>query len=126
MASQAAKAVAREVLVSVGKGKRPNITKIAIAKGYSPKTAGAGRVQTTQSYKKEIAPLVQRLEEERDAIVEALKKKRGKAKYRDLIDGLDKVTKNLQLLTGGSTANIAIGVKKMGDDELQKLAEGDG
>lgn len=126
MASQAAKAVAREVLVSVGKGKRPNIKKIAISKGYSPKTAGAGRVQTTQSYKKELAPLITRLEEERDAIVEALKKKRGKAKYRDLIDGLDKVTKNLQLLTGGATQNIAIGVKKMGDDELQKLAEGDG
>lgn len=126
MASQAARAVAREVLETVGKGKRPNVSKIAIKKGYSPKTAYAGRVQTTASYKKEIAPLITRLEEERDAIVEALKKKRGKAKYRDLIDGLDKVTKNLQLLTGGSTANIAIGVKKMGDDELAKLAEGDG
>lgn len=126
MASVAAKEVAREVVGMVGKGKRPNITKIAISKGYSPKSANAGKVQATKTYKAELAPLVTRLEQERDAIVEALKKKRGKAKYRDLIDGLDKVTKNLQLLTGKATANIAIGVKKMGDDELQKLAEGDG
>ena len=126
MASVAAKEVAKEVLGTIGKGKRPNITKIAIKKGYTPKTANSGQVQKTKTYQKELAPLITRLEEERDAIVEALKKKRGKAKYRDLIDGLDKVTKNLQLLTGGSTANIAIGVKKMGDDELAKLAEGDG
>lgn len=124
MGSIAAKEVAREVVGTVGKGKRPNITKIAISKGYSPKTANAGKVQATKTYKAEIAPLVQRLEEERDAIVKALKSKRGKAKYRDLIDGLDKITKNLQLLTGGATSNIAIGVKKLPDDELQRIAEG--
>lgn len=126
MASTAAKEVAKEVLGTIGKGKRPNITKIAIKKGYTPKTANSGQVQKTKSYQAEITPLVQRLEEERDAIMKALKTKRGKAKYRDLIDGLDKITKNLQLLTGGSTANIAIGVKKMDDAALQKLAEGDG
>ena len=124
MASVAAKEVAKEVLGTIGKGKRPNITKIAIKKGYSPKTANSGQVQKTKTYKAELAPLVTRLEQERDAIVEALKKKRGKAKYRDLIDGLDKVTKNLQLLTGGATQNIAIGVKKMNDDELQRIADG--
>lgn len=126
MASAAAKAVAKEVLETLGNGRKPSVTKIAVKHGYTPKTAKSGAIQKTKTYKAELSPLVQRLEEERDAIVTALKKKRGKAKYRDLIDGLDKITKNLQLLTGGSTANIAIGVKKMGDAELERLAQGDG
>lgn len=120
--SDAARAVARDVLESVGKGKIPNKTKIAIKRGYAPTTAGAGRVTQTKTYQREIAPLVQRLEDERNAIVERLKKTRNKAKYRDLIDGLDKITKNIQLLTGGATANVAIGVKKMKDEELEYLA----
>lgn len=126
MASAAAKAVAKEVLETIGKGKKPSVTKIAVRKGYKPSTAKSGQIQKTKSYQAELSPLVSRLEEERDAIVEALKKKRKGAKYRDLIDGLDKITKNLQLLTGGSTANIAIGVKKMNDSELERLAQGDG
>lgn len=126
MASVAAKAVAKEVLETIGKGRKPSVTKIAVKHGYKPSTAKSGQIQQTKTFKKELSPLVQRLEEERDAIVTALKGKRKNAKYRDLIDGLDKITKNLQLLTGGSTANIAIGVKKMSDAELQKLAEGDG
>lgn len=124
MASVAAKAVAQEVVETLGQGKIPNVTKIAERKGYSPRSARSGAIQKTKSYQAELKPLVERLEEERDAIVKALKSKRGKAKYRDLIDGLDKITKNLQLLTGGSTANIAIGVKKLKDSELEALADG--
>lgn len=108
MASIAAKAVAREVLETIGKGKRPNITKIAIKNGYAPSTAGSGLVTKTESYQSEIMPLVTRLELERDAIMERLQKTRGKAKYRDLIDGLDKVTKNIQILTGGATDHVKV------------------
>lgn len=53
-------------------------------------------------------PLVERLENERNAIIARLEKVRSKAKYRDLIDGLDKITKNIQLLTGGSTDNVKV------------------
>lgn len=123
MASEAAKAVAHEVIRQVESGGRPVITKIAPRKGYSPRTAHSGKIQKTASYQSVIKPLVQRLEEERDAVVDRMKATRDKAKYRDLIDGLDKITKNIQLLTGGSTANVAIGVKKLSDHELEKLAE---
>ncbi len=124
MASIAAREVAREVMGMVGKGKRPNVTKIAIEKGYSPITADGGKIQKTKTYKETIRPLVQRLETERDEIIKRLEATRNKAKYRDLIDGLDKITKNIQLLTGGSTQNIAIGVTKLKDDELISIAEG--
>nr|AUN36875.1 hypothetical protein [uncultured bacterium] len=42
---------------------------------------------------------------ERDAALEEAKKKRGKANYRDLVDASAKLTKDIQLLSGGKTAN---------------------
>lgn len=108
MASKAAKAVAQEVLETLGKGERPNISKIGPKHGYSKKTSAAGEIVKTKTYQAEIKPLLDRLEEERNAIVEGLKVTRNKAKYRDLVDGLDKITKNIQLLNGGKTSNEAI------------------
>ena len=108
MASIAAEQVAKEVLGTIGKGEIPNITRIAIKKGYSPKTANAGNIQKTKTYKSVIKPIAEMLEAERLAILERLPHVRDKAKYRDLTDGLDKVTKTHQLLTGGATENIAV------------------
>lgn len=121
--SQAAKAVAREVIREVGNGRRPHKTKIQIKHGYSRESARSGKALKTKSYKEEIQPIVDRLEIERDRAVRLMSKKIGKAKYRDLVDSVDKLTKNLRLLTGESTANVAIGIKRLNDKELEKLAE---
>lgn len=51
MGSLAAKQVAEEVLGTIGRGKIPNITKIAVKKGYSHKTANAGLVQRTKTFR---------------------------------------------------------------------------
>jgi hypothetical protein len=110
MASIAAKKVAEEVLVTIGQGKRPNVKKIGPKHGYSPKTAGSGLIQKTKTYQKVLRPLVDQLEAERQAILDRMPKVRGKAKYRDLVDGLDKVTKNLQLLTGRATEHIGVAI----------------
>lgn len=109
MSSPAARAVAQEVMAEVGKGRRPILRKIARKHGYSQHVADSPKkITKTKAYQEVLAPLVVRLEKERDAVIERLEKTRSKAKYRDLIDGLDKLTKNLQLLTGGATQNIAI------------------
>lgn len=106
MASIAAKEVAKEVLETLGKGKRPNLGKIARKKGYANNTADNPKgITETKSYQEVMNPVVEALIQERKAIIERLKKTRSKAKYRDLIDGLDKITKNIQLLSGGKTAN---------------------
>lgn len=52
--------------------------------------------------------VVQAMIEERDAVLKLMKKKRGKAKYRDLTDSVDKLTKNIQLLNGGPTETVAL------------------
>ena len=109
MGSLAAENVAKEVLESVGKGKRPVLRKIIKKNGYAQNTADSPKqVTETKSYQRIISPLVQQLEDERQAILKRMPEVRDKAKYRDLSDALDKTTKVLQLLTGGATENIAV------------------
>ncbi len=74
--------------------------------GYSSNTARTPKKMTnTKSYQDEINPVVKAMEAEREAIIKRLPKVRNAAKYRDLTDGLDKMTKNIQLLNGGKTSN---------------------
>lgn len=109
MSSENAKAVAREVSENIRKGKRVILGKI-IAKRYSKSTSKAPqRVTETKSYKEAMLPIVEQLEKERQRIISALTNKNlKKEKYRDLIDGLDKTTKNIQLLGGKSTEALKI------------------
>ena len=103
MASQAAKAVAREVLEVIGKGEIANISEIAPKHGYAKSTAISGEVQKTKSYQEEIEPVIEMLMVERKRAITLMHKKISKAKYRDLVESIDKLTKNIQLLTGGRT-----------------------
>lgn len=108
MSSLIAEKVANEVIDEVVKGRLPNKEAIQIKHGYSKISARKHKAMTTQTYKKITKSLTDRLEEERDAILERLPHVREEAKYRDLTDGLDKITKTHQLLTGGATENIAV------------------
>ena len=106
MASENAKAVAQEVIQTVRKGTKVNLGKIVKKHGYSESVSKhPDKVTQTQSYQEEIQPIVQMMIEERDAALKEAKKKRGKANYRDLVDASTKLTKDIQLLSGGKTAN---------------------
>lgn len=119
MVSIAAEQVAKDVITEVRNGKIPNLQVIQKKHGYSPQSAKAMKATRTESYKEVMKPLVQQLEEERQAILDRLPAVRDKAKYRDLTDGLDKVTKTIQLLTGKATENVAIAV--LSDEDKEKL-----
>lgn len=110
MSSISAKEVAKEVLENIRKGIKPNLGKIIKSKGYSEATSTVPSLVTeTKSYREVINPVVEAMERERDRIIVALSKKNlSKEKYRDMIDGLDKLTKNVQLLSGGRTSNESI------------------
>ena len=62
------------------------------------------------------------MEIEQDKAIMAMKKKRPEAKYRDLIDAFDKLTKNIQLLGGGETAREQYKIKWI-DTDLKKRAK---
>jgi hypothetical protein len=109
MASQNAKAVAQAVLETIGRGEKVNIGKIALAKGYSKATAkNPQQIKRAKGYRDEMAPFVNAMIAERDAAIKAMKVVRKGAKYRDLTDAIDKLTKNIQLLTGGRTGDETI------------------
>lgn len=99
-----AKAVAKEVIEKVKSGKRVSVGKIMEKHGYSPSTAkNPKQVTEQQSYKEEIDPFLQKLIEERDAIIEAMPGKRGRANYMVLSIALQGIVKNVELLSGKPT-----------------------
>ena len=106
MGSLSAKNVAKDISESVGKGKKIILGEILKKNGYSESTSKTpSRVTETISFKEEINPVVRAMERERDAAIKMMSKVRNKAKYRDFADAIDKLTKNIQLLTGGRTEN---------------------
>ena len=106
MGSLSAKNVAKDISESVGKGKKIILGEILKKNGYSESTSKTpSRVTDTASFKEEINPVVRAMERERDAAIKMMSKVRNKAKYRDFADAIDKLTKNIQLLTGGRTEN---------------------
>lgn len=107
--SLAAREVAKEVLETIGQGKIPVVSKIALKKGYSKATAkNPQQIKKAKSYREVLEPVIESLENERIEILKRMKKTRNKAKYRDLTYSLDIVTKNHQLLSGGNTENVGI------------------
>ena len=110
-----AREVAKEVLATIGRGQIPVVKEIALKKGYKPSVAkNPQQIKKASSYQDTIKEgqhdLVKALEKERNAILKRMEKTRNKAKYRDLTYSLDVVTKNHQLLTGGSTENVGLAV----------------
>lgn len=106
MPSFNAKAVAKEVIATVRKGEKVNMQKIQRKHGYSKFSAAAMKATKTKAFKDEIKPIIDQLEAERQRAVSLMKKRISKAKYRDLVDGMDKLTKNIQLLGGKTTENV--------------------
>lgn len=77
--------------------------------GYSPKTAkNPKKLTETKAFKETVLPIVEALEKERDRAIKLMAKKIGKAGYRDLVDAADKITKNIQLLSGKETGKESV------------------
>lgn len=65
---------------------------------------------------------IKRLQDHRSKALARMDKLVDKAGYRDAVDGLDKTTKNIQLLTGGKTENVGFSITKLLED-ADKLDE---
>ena len=123
MASISAKQVANDVIESIGKHRKPILRKIAVKRGYSIHTADNPKLITeTKSYQDVIQPILTRWNKERERITKELESKDlTKVEYQDLMRSMDLLTKQIQLASGGATENIAIGVKRLKDNELLEL-----
>lgn len=119
MASENAAAVAAEIMEKVRKGEKINKQQIQKKHGYSASSAKSMKAMKTKTYQKKIKPIIQAMIEERNAAIAAMKRKRSKAKYRDLTDAIDKFTKNIQLLGGQPTEQIKLYGWEGEDNNLQ-------
>lgn len=127
MASDTAKAVAHEVIANLRKptAKRKSKKQILAERGYAPSVQDhPDNVTETESYKSVMDPYLNRLVAMRNKILAAMSQRDLKYEaFYDLSNSLHKITHDIQLLSGGSTENVMIGVKKLSDDELERLTQ---
>lgn len=110
MSSLNASAVAHRVLQKVAKGEKVNFGKIIKSQGYGDVVSRRPeKVKRTKSYQSIMLPAIKNMEEERNEIILAMKgKDKNSEKYATLLSGLDILTKNIQLLSGKATDNVAM------------------
>lgn len=71
---------------------------------YSPTCVHSPeKVFQTQAAQEELKPIVDQMKAEREEVMKQAQQVRSGAKYRDLMDAMDKLTKNIQLLSGEDT-----------------------
>lgn len=120
--------VANEVIRRFKAGEKINLTEIQVRNGYHMTSARSQKAVKTKTYQSVVMPVVAQLEAIRAKSLQALlKKDHNKEKYRDLVEGVDKVTKNAQLLSGKATENMASNLVIYGSDDwlaIQKMKEG--
>ncbi len=108
-----ATAVANTVAQKVRAGKLVQFKEILLKQGYSPSVANAPtKVTRTKTYINAMKPIVKQMEELRQKIVSEMQTRDlNDVNYSHLTDALDKLTKNIQLLNGGTTDNVALTVQ---------------
>jgi len=102
------KALAKLLIKNTKLSKPKNRTVMLEEVGYKPSTARAKQKEIINAYgvQKELNPVIERLKKARDRAISLLPKKEQDAKYRDLNDGIDKFTKNIELLQGNATERV--------------------
>jgi len=110
--------VTKEIKKKVRKGEKINLQEIQKKHGYSKKSAKSMKVKETQTWKDEMEPFIKGLKTERESALKDMKTKRKNAKYRDLTDAIDKLTKNIQLLSDKPTEKSKI---ELDDEQLKQL-----
>lgn len=90
---------------NIGLAKPKTMLEMMLEAGYEESTA---RQQSgiLRGVQEELDPIVAKLEAHRLKVIDRLAKKLDAATYRDLTDSLDKLTKNIQLLSGKATETV--------------------
>lgn len=105
----------------IASGKRPNISAIMRDTGWSPQQSKKLYIKKTQLYKDEVPQFILDILDEREAAIKDLEKKRPKAKYRDLVDGVHKLTNVARLEAGLATERIAVNLTDEEKEDLDNL-----
>ena len=98
---------------------RGNVSKSMRQVGYSKKTAKNPKNLTdSKGYKEEMKPFIDQLIAERQKAISAITiSKRRLADYPELITGIDKMTKLIELLSGRNTDRFGFSIDKFINSE---------
>ncbi len=101
-------------------GQYKAIEETLLEAGYAPNSAA--QISTVMAgIRPYIDPVVERLERHRERVMARMESTVEWADYKDLVRSLDITTKNIRLLSGKSTQNLAIGVERR--QELDQLID---
>ncbi len=107
--SPMAESVANEVLSKVSKGEKINMGEIIKSKGYSDSISKQPiRIKKTKAYQETVTPVLEAMIRERDRALRLMESRVAQAEYGDLVTAADKLTKNIQLLSGKDTSKEAV------------------
>lgn len=126
MATERQKKVAQKLSENVRVDKPKNQGEILKESGFSESTSEKPyRVIQSKGVQEELDPVVEMMRTERNAALELANEKRGSAAYRDLIAAADKLTKNIELLSGNPTERTETNEDLSALDKLAKKMEDD-
>jgi hypothetical protein len=112
MPSINAQNAAKEVINRIDKGEKVVMKEILGNIGYAENTQDNPKLVTdTKSYKEVTEPFIKQLEKRRQSAVDKLDETIDKAQYHQLVEAIDKFTKNIQLLSGEDTERSVIKIK---------------
>lgn len=99
-----AESVAIDVIEKVGKGGKIVMGDILKKRGYTKSMIkNPKKVMETKSYQETITPVIEAMIRERDRALRLMESRVELAEYSDLVTAADKLTKNIQLLSGKDT-----------------------
>lgn len=121
MGTERQKKVAKIVSENIRHKNPKNKGEILKESGYPESTSKRpSQVFESKGVKEILKPIIEQLEAERQRAIKAMAGKISKAKYRDLTDNVDKMTKNIELLSGRPTENVNIPYE---NEQLRKIAD---
>ena len=116
------KALAKELIANTKRAKPLNKSEILEGVGYTRNTARhiPHKIINAPGVQKDIKPVVAKMIEARDRAIDLLASKEEKANYSDVTGGIDKLTKNIELLSGNATERTEDVLNEEQLDELFK------
>ncbi len=99
------KALAKELIANTKRAKPLNKSEMLESVGYTRNTARhkTPDIINAPGVQRDVLPVVEKMIKARDRAIDLLAGKEEKANYSDITGGIDKLTKNIELLSGGVT-----------------------
>jgi hypothetical protein len=113
------KLAAIKVKEMLAKGEKPNLYKAMKSVGYTEYSSKSGIAKFSNAWKNEMEDVVNMMEIERKRCLEEMQTQavRDTASYRDRLEAVNKLSNNIQLLTGKQTANDKVSFSWDGEEK---------